>query len=119
MTIISQVCVALFFHLIDILSGVISAVKYKNLNSAKMRDGMFKKVGFILCYVLAIAIDKYGYMIGFNLSFSILPVIIGYAVMTEIVSILENVNKINPDLKISKLKTLFQVKDDNDGNETK
>lgn len=114
-----QIGVALFFHLIDFLTGFIKAVKLHTVSSAKMRDGMFKKIGFIMCYIIAIVIDQYGSYVGFSLSFTILPVIVAYAIATELVSILENISKINPDLKIGKLKDIFQVKEDKDGDETK
>ena len=120
MVMVYQVGVALFFHLIDFITGFIQALRLKQVSSSKMRDGMFKKVGFIMCYIIAIVIDKYGYLVGFNLTFSILPVIIAYAVVTELVSILENISKINPDLKINKLKEFFQIKEDNkDADDTK
>lgn len=119
MTILYQVGMALIFHIIDIVSGLIGAIKNHDLRSDKMRDGMFKKVGFIFCYLVAIVIDKYGNYVGINLSFSILPVIIAYAVATELVSILENITKINPDLKIGKLKDLFQVKGEEDDKKPK
>ena len=115
-----QVGIALFFHLVDFITGFIKALKLKQISSSKMRDGMFKKVGFILCYIIAIVIDRYGYLVGFSLNFNILPVVIAYAVCTELVSILENISKINPDLKITKLKEFFQIKeDDNNADETK
>lgn len=120
MVMVYQVGIALFFHLIDFITGFIKALRLKQVSSSKMRDGMFKKVGFILCYIIAIVIDKYGYLVGFSLTFSILPVIIAYAVVTELVSILENISKINPDLKINELKDFFQIKEDNkDADDTK
>ena len=120
MVMVYQVGIALFFHLIDFITGFIKALKLKQVSSSKMRDGMFKKVGFILCYIIAIVIDRYGYLVGFSLNFSILPVIVAYAVCTELISILENISKINPDLKINKLKDMFQVKeDDKNADETK
>ena len=110
MQMVYQIGIALFFHLIDFITGFIKAVKLKQVSSSKMRDGMFKKVGFILCYIIAVVIDQYGYIVGFSLDFSILPVIIAYAIVTELISILENISKINPDLKITKLWEIFQIK---------
>lgn len=109
MTALSQIIIALVFHALDLASGLIAAFKNKNLQSGKMRDGMFKKVGFILCYALAFLIDTEGPAIGLNISVRILPIIIIYSVTTEIVSILENISKINPDLLPAKLYAIFQV----------
>lgn len=59
-----------------------------------MRDGIFKKSGFIILYIMGYVIDVYGGVIGFSFPFDMLYVICGYVIMTEIVSILENVSKI-------------------------
>lgn len=109
MTALNQIVIALIFHLLDLASGLIGAIRTGTLQSSKMRDGMFKKVGFIFCYALALLIDTEGAMIGFNLNTKILPVIIVYAVTTEIISIIENISKINPDLIPEKLQSLFQI----------
>lgn len=103
------IIIALIFNLFDLISGLISAVKNKDLQSAKLRDGLFKKVGFIMCYVLAYIVDYYGTFIGLNLGVSILPIIVLYACTTELVSILENISKINSDLLPEKLMELFHI----------
>ena len=72
-------------------------------------DGLFKKVGFILCYFVAWLVDNEGSMIGFQFGVSILPVIILYVCTTELVSILENICKINPDILPEKLMGLFHI----------
>lgn len=119
MPMVYQIGIALSFHVIDFVTGFISALKLGTVSSSKMRDGMFKKVGFVFCYVVAVIIDVYGGYVGFSLPVKVLPVIVTYAIMTELVSILENIAKINPDLKISKLREIFQVKDKKDNDESK
>ena len=104
-----QIGTAILFHVIDMVSGLIGAFKNNDVKSAKMRDGLFKKVGFILCYVLAFLIDTQGETIGLYMNVKILPIIIVYAVTTETVSIIENICKINPDLLPTKLKEIFHV----------
>lgn len=105
-----QIGIAVIFHLIDLASGLIAAIRRKELQSAKMRDGLFKKIGFIFCYLLAFIIDTQGAYIGFQLGTAILPVFVIYAITTELVSIIENVSKINPDLIPEKLQEMFHVK---------
>lgn len=107
---IHQIGIAIVFHLIDLATGLIAAIRRKELQSAKMRDGLFKKIGFIFCYLLAFLIDTQGPYIGFQLGTDILPVLIIYAITTEIVSIIENIHKINPDLIPEKLQEMFHVK---------
>lgn len=100
---------ALAFNFLDLLTGIVSAIKDKEIKSSRLRDGLFKKVGFILCYVVAWCIDTYGYIVGFDLSVAILPVVVLYSCTTELVSILENISKINPDLLPDKLMEMFHV----------
>lgn len=107
---VSQVGIACCFHVFDLLTGIIGAVREHNLESAKMRDGLFKKVGFLCCYALAILLDTQALTIGLTLNVKVLPVIVVYAVTTEIISILENISKINPDLLPNKLMDLFHIK---------
>lgn len=101
--------VALGFNALDILTGLVSAIKNKDIKSTKLRDGLFKKVGFIFCYFTAWLVDGYGDVIGFKLGVAILPVIVLYVCTTELVSILENISKINSDLLPGKLMELFHI----------
>lgn len=110
MTQFYPVIVALVFNALDIVSGLVAGIKNKDIQSSKLRDGLFKKVGFIFCYLMAWLIDTEGTVIGFQINVKILPIIILYVCTTEVVSILENISKINPDLLPSKLMELFHIK---------
>lgn len=103
------VIVALCFNALDLLTGFIAAVKNKEIQSSKLRDGMFKKIGFFICYFLAWLLDSEGDVIGFSFGVNILPIIILYVCTTELVSVLENVSKINSDLIPDKLLELFHI----------
>lgn len=105
------ILVALAFNATDLVSGFIAAIRAKDVRSAKLRDGLFKKVGFMVCYFVAWMVDTYGYLIGFTLSVRILPVMVLYACTTELVSILENVCKINPDILPEKVMQIFHIDD--------
>lgn len=109
MQVFYPIIIALCFNALDILTGIIAALKNKDLESAKLRDGLFKKVGFIMCYFVAWLVDTQGDKIGFQFSVSILPVIIIYVCTTELVSILENICKINPDILPDKLQQIFHI----------
>ena len=108
------VIVALVFNALDMVSGLIAGAKNHNIQSSKLRDGLFKKVGFIVCYGVAWLVDTYGTLIGFQISVPILPIIVLYVCTTELVSILENVSKINPDILPEKLMSMFQISKDED-----
>ena len=106
----TPIFVALAFNGIDLATGIISAIKAKDLKSAKLRDGLFKKIGFILCYFVAWLVDTQGYTIGFDLGVTVLPIIVLYICTIELVSILENICKINEELLPKKLMELFHIK---------
>lgn len=91
------------------VTGIIAGLKNKTIQSSKLRDGLFKKVGFIFCYLLAWLIDTQGSSIGLSIGVSLLPIIVLYVVLTEIASIIENICKINTDLVPTKLKELFHL----------
>lgn len=106
----NSVTVALIFNAFDLISGIAAALKEKDLQSSKLRDGIFKKAGFLFCYALAFLVDRQGAYIGLNLEVEILPVIVSYVVLTETVSIIENISKLNSDLLPDKLLEMFHVK---------
>lgn len=110
------IAIALIFNGTDLVSGIIAALREKNLKSSALRDGLFKKIGFMLCYFLAMVIDHYGAEIGFEIGIAILPIIVGYTALTETVSIVENICRINPDLMPDKLLEMFHVKHGGDTN---
>lgn len=103
------ISVALIFNLFDFISGIMCAIKKRQINSSRLRDGLFKKVGFIFCYMLAFLIDNYSYLIGINLEFMTLPAVVGYVCLTEVISIVENICKINPDIMPEKLLSLLNI----------
>lgn len=106
------IIIALVFHAMDFITGLVQGFKNKEIKSSKMRDGLFKKIGYLCCYALAYLIDYYGGNVGIDLGIKVLPIIIGYAVLTECVSIIENISKINPDLLPEKLMSLFHLDDE-------
>lgn len=107
------IALALFFNGFDIVTGIIKGFKQDGkLISSKLRDGLFKKIGFILCYILGIAISVAGQFIELPVASGLLPIICTYSILTEIVSIIENISVINPDLLTKTLKSLIGLKGD-------
>lgn len=109
------IIVVLIFIVLDFVSGIILAVKNKNMNSTKMREGLFHKLGFILTIILGIAIEyAMNYMeLGFTIP--IVTSICIFLVITEIVSILENLIGINPALNNHAFLKIFGRKNDGSG----
>lgn len=102
------ILLALVFNGLDLITGIIGAIRSgEQIKSSKLRDGLFKKVGFIFCYTLAIAINYAKTFLTLPFGVDLVPVICTYVVVTEVVSIIENISKINPDLLPDKLKELI------------
>ena len=94
--------VVMLFIILDFVSGIIKAAIKSELSSTKMREGLMHKLSFILALLL-------GWLCEWSMPILGLPDVFGavYISCTEIVSILENLGEINPELKTSKFLSLF------------
>lgn len=102
------ILVALVFNGLDLITGIVGAIRDgEQIKSNKLRDGLFKKVGFIFCYALGIAINYAETFLTLPFGVDLVPVICTYAIVTEVVSIIENISKINPDILPEKIKDLI------------
>ena len=102
--IIACLCLMVF----DIFSGFTAALKNRELSSTKMREGLFHKCSLVMCIVLAWCIEMFVMHVpdlGFNVPLVIPACILIFAM--EVVSILENIVKINPDLENEEIVKLF------------
>lgn len=107
------ILVALIFNGLDLVTGIVGALREgEQIKSNKLRDGLFKKVGFIFCYALGIAINYAESYLALPFGVNLVPVICAYAIITEVVSIIENISKINSDILPDKLKALIGYKGD-------
>lgn len=105
---IDILAVTLILILADLLTGFCGAVKEKDVQSGKLREGLWHKAGFIgligLAYVIEYAAANAE--LGFDVP-SVLAVCI-YIIVTEIVSVFENLCILNPELVKSPLGSLFK-----------
>lgn len=107
------ILVALVFNGLDLVTGIVGALREgEQIQSSKLRDGLFKKVGFIFCYALGIVINYAETYLTLPFGIDLVPVICTYAIITEVVSIIENISKINSDILPDKLKALIGYKGD-------
>lgn len=105
------ILISLVFNGLDLCTGIVGALKNgEQIKSSKLRDGLFKKVGFVFCYALGEAITYAKLYLPIPFGDKLLPIIGVYAITTEIVSICENINKINPYILPDKLKQLLGYK---------
>lgn len=91
--------IALGFILFDIVTGYLVALKKKEINSTKLREGLFHKGSEILALVFSNLLEYVGDTISLGVDIPLLGVVTTYVCLTEFVSILENLGEINPTLK--------------------
>lgn len=91
--------IPLIFILFDILTGIIKALKNNELSSTKAREGLYHKTGFIILII-------FGYFLNFSQTYFDLGVSIPalqsisiYICVTELISTMENLTKISPELE--------------------
>ena len=92
------VCMFLFI-ILDVISGMAAAYARREIESPKLRQGLWHKVGYLFVLFCSIVVEwamNNGMDLGFNLPL-VMPICVWISLM-EIVSTLENAAKINPDL---------------------
>lgn len=98
------------FIVLDIISGLIGAIKQKTYTSRRMREGLYHKAGIVLVLVFGILIDFAQANIDLGISAHI-PVSKGvriYVIAMECSSIWENIKKINPQINVNAIKLFLQ-----------
>lgn len=98
------------FVVMDLVSGIMQAVANKTLDSTKMRDGLWHKCGFIMATILAALVEWAMQFVDLGFTLPLFVPVCVFIILTEIVSIFENVCKLSPELADSKLAQLFNIK---------
>lgn len=88
---ISELSVLLAIIVMDYISGLLAAIYEKKINSAIGRKGIFKKIGIILCVMFCILLEQSN-IPGAE---AITPIIIIFFIISEGISIIENLKRIN------------------------
>ena len=99
-----QVIATLVFILFDVITGFISAIIQKNVDSQKMREGLLRKILLIIIILLSFIV-QYGFGIA-----AISKIVCIYIISMEVVSILENLQKAGIDL--GRLSEILKIKTD-------
>ena len=100
----------------DLATGYIAATFMGTVDSKKMRNGIYGKLGelfaIVLSYFLEFAISVYGATaIGVNVSIPIGTGMCAYVTFTELVSVIENIGCMNPKIG-AKLIEIIGIKPD-------
>ena len=113
---ISIVCGILI--IMDIVCGIVAALRNRELSSYIAREGMYNKIGEIMFLLTGIIAHEALSMPPFDtlgISPDIAYIVAAYIAWMEIVSILENICKIDPELPFAKILMMFNI--DVDSNE--
>lgn len=86
------------FILADIITGLLQALYKGELNSTKLRQGLFHKLSEVLAVIFSIGIEYACKYIELGVDLPILNVVSAYICLMELVSILENLCEVNPAL---------------------
>lgn len=100
---------ALVFIAMDLLTGFAQAVANKTVNSTKMRGGLWHKCGFVLTMILSALIEWAMQYIDLGFTLPLFVPVCVFIILTEIVSIFENICELSPELAGSKLAQLFKI----------
>lgn len=85
--------------ILDIVTGITQACYNRTIDSSKMRSGVYHKLSFIFAVSVAAFIEYAMNYIDLGYTLPLIVPTCGYIVLTELVSIVENISKMNPELK--------------------
>lgn len=103
----------------DYLTGLAKSVVNKDIDSTKMRDGLWHKAAYVAVIVLAEIIEHGQEAVDLGFAVPLIVPTCVYIVLTETASILENLSQISPELADSPVMQLFRSTKDAAGNGTK
>lgn len=110
-TLFYEILAILVFTITDYITGVINAVMHGKLSSTKMREGLGRKFTYLCVFFIAWFIDfEMGHIeLGFHSALT--PLVTVGIVLVELSSIIENIGKINPELKNAPFMNIFSQND--------
>lgn len=95
------------FIVTDYFTGFINAIAHKCVESQKMRKGLFNKLGSIIAVMVGYLADYAQKYIDLGITIPVAKVICYYIIIMEIISIVENVSKLNPHILPEKMLSFF------------
>ena len=111
---VKLILVVLVFILVDIIVGVVKAAYKTGFKSAKMREGLFHKLGEILAVVFGALCELAFPIVGIDIKIPIVSTICIYLVIMETGSIVENLAVISPNIQKILSKVFSAYKEDVD-----
>lgn len=99
--------IACCFMLLDLVTGFAQAVVNKCVDSSKMKTGLWHKCGFILAIIFGMLCEYAMNYVDLGFDFPIQDAVCVFIILTEIVSNLENLGKLSPELADAKFMEIF------------
>ena len=97
-----------FFIILDVLTGVSKCLSTKSYDSSKMREGLYHKLGSVLCIAFSMLCDFSQQYLDIGVTIPITKTVCAYICIMEIGSIIENICILNPDILPEKIKQYFK-----------
>lgn len=99
----------------DYITGISAAASRGDLQSSKMREGLWHKIGEVGAILLAYLVAQEGHYIGLPYQIDILiPAVLIWISVMEITSILENLAVLNPELASDGFLQIFKNTTENE-----
>lgn len=93
---------------LDYATGLIKAAVKREIDSAKMRLGLWHKSAYVLAVALALVCEMTMRAADLGFTVPLVTPVLVYIILTEVASIIENLGEINPDLKATAFVGLFK-----------
>lgn len=115
---VTMLIVVLTFIVLDMVIGIVKALATGSYKSLKMREGLWHKLGEILCVAFGVLCEMAFPYVGITVSIPIVTTICIYIVLMETGSIVENLALISPNIQKMLSKVFGSYKpDDSDVDE--
>ena len=115
---VTMLIVVLTFIVLDMIIGIVKALATGSYKSLKMREGLWHKLGEILCVAFGVLCEMAFPYVGITVSIPIVTTICIYIVLMETGSIVENLALISPNIQKMLSKVFGSYKpDDSDADE--
>ena len=97
------------FIVLDFITGFSQACVNKTVDSSVLRLGLWHKAAYVFAIAAAVLCEYSTYHLDLGFTAPITIPVCAYISLTELVSIIENLGKINPELANSKLLDFFSM----------
>lgn len=108
------IVLALVMIVFDVVTGIIKAAKTHSFSSGAGRDGIFHKTALVLVIILGLICHIAQLFVDLGIHVPLLDLVCAYVIFNEILSSIENIGVINPQLQGTKIMQLFDFAKDAD-----